>query len=209
MADPPPILRQMPADILCSLGWIQGTLHLPAHQSLDEYLALSGPSIKLTRAHIPREPEPQQFVALRRDSISLVVPVMGGPVMTSAAYGPTKQREIACLLPDRILRGSVQMPAALRLSDFLRLEGPSSPSAMACSPPTALPSTPRRRGPSSLPWSTEITWWAYRSMTGDRPRALGYSASRVTNSCTPTPSAAAMIKVAAGPHGSGLGHAQV
>lgn len=124
MADPPPILRQMPADILCSLGWIQGTLHLPAHQSLDEYLALSGPSIKLTRARIPREPEPQQFVALRRDSISLVVPVMGGPVMTSAAYGPTKQREIACLLPERILRGSVQMPAALRLSDFLRLEGP-------------------------------------------------------------------------------------
>jgi hypothetical protein len=124
MADPPPILRQVPTEILCSLGWIQGTLHLPAHQSLDEYLALSGPSIKLTRVRIPREPEPQQFVALRRDSISLVVPLMGGPVVTSVAYGPTKRREIACLLPDRILRGSVEMPAALRLSDFLRLEGP-------------------------------------------------------------------------------------
>lgn len=124
MADPPPILRQVPTEILCSLGWIQGTLHLPAHQSLDEYLALSGPSIKLTRVRIPREPEPQQFVALRRDSISLVVPLMGGPVLTSVAYGPTKRREIACLLPDRILRGSVEMPAALRLSDFLRLEGP-------------------------------------------------------------------------------------
>ena len=124
MADPPPILRQVPTEILCSLGWIQGTLHLPAHQSLDEYLALSGPSIKLTRVRIPREPEPQQFVALRRDSISLVAPLMGGPVVTSVAYGPTKRREIACLLPDRILRGSVEMPAALRLSDFLRLEGP-------------------------------------------------------------------------------------
>ncbi|MGH7514865.1 MAG: DUF6812 domain-containing protein [Gemmatimonadales bacterium] len=124
MADPTPVLRQMPAEILCPLGWIQGTLHLPAHQSLDEYLALSGPSIKLTRARIPRESEPQQFLALRRDSISLVVPVWGGPVVASVAYGPTKRREIACLLPDRILRGSVEMPAALRLSDFLRLEGP-------------------------------------------------------------------------------------
>lgn len=124
MADPPPVLRQMPAEVLCSLGWIHGTLHLAAHHSLDEYLALTGPSIKLTRVRIPQEPEAQQFLALRRDSISLVVPVMGGPVVTSVAYGPTKRREIACLLPDRILRGSVDMPAALRLSDFLRLEGP-------------------------------------------------------------------------------------
>jgi hypothetical protein len=124
MTDPPAVLRQVPAEIYCPLGWIQGTLHLPAHQSVDEYLALTGPSIKLTRVRIPREREPQQFLALRRDSVSLVVPVLGGPTLSSVAYGPMKSREIACLLPDSILRGSVEMPAALRLSDFLRLEGP-------------------------------------------------------------------------------------
>jgi hypothetical protein len=124
MADPPAVLRQVPVEILCPLGWILGTLHMPAHQSLDEYLALSGPSIKLTRVRIPRELEPQQFLALRRESVSLVVPVMGGPIVSSVAYGAMKSREIACLLSDSILRGSVEMPVALRLSDFLRLEGP-------------------------------------------------------------------------------------
>jgi len=124
MADPPAILRQVPIEIFCVLGWIQGVLHVPAHQSLDEYLALSGPSIKLTRVRIPRELEPQPFLALRRDSVSLVVPVMGGPVVSSGAYGPTKSREVACLLSDSVLRGVMEVPAALRLSDFLRMEGP-------------------------------------------------------------------------------------
>jgi hypothetical protein len=124
VANPPAVLRQSPVEILCPLGWIQGTLHVPAHQSLDEYLALSGASIKLTRVRIPREPEAQPFLALRRDSISVVAPVMGGPVLSNVAYGPTKNREVACLLPDSVLRGIMEVPAALRLSDFLRMEGP-------------------------------------------------------------------------------------
>lgn len=124
MADPPSVLRQVPIEILCGLGWLQGTIHVPAHQSLDEYLVLSGPSIKLTQVRIPRELESQPFLALRRETVSLVVPVMGDPFVSSVAYGPTKNRDIACLLPDSILRGVMEVPAAFRLSDFLRVEGP-------------------------------------------------------------------------------------
>jgi hypothetical protein len=123
MTAPMPVLRQVPAEMLCSLGWLYGTLHIPAHQSLDEFLALAGRSIKLTTVRVPGEHEPLSFLALRRESISLIAPPMGGPIV-GTAYGPTKPREIACLLGDSILRGTVEVPAALRLSDFLRLEGP-------------------------------------------------------------------------------------
>ena len=124
MLDPQPVLRQAPLEILCTLGWVQATLHLPAHQGLDEALALSGPSLKLTNVRIPRDPEPHGFLALRRDSISLVVPVMGAHIMSGTAYGPTRRREVACLLSDSMLRGVVEIPAGLRLSDFLRLDSP-------------------------------------------------------------------------------------
>lgn len=119
-----PVLRQVPAEILCTLGWVYGTLHMPAHQTLHEFLSLSGPSIKLTRVRIPREHEALNFLALRRQGISVIAPPMGEPTATTGPFGPTTTREIACLLSDEILRGSLQVPTGLRLSDYLRQEGP-------------------------------------------------------------------------------------
>ncbi len=124
MSAPMPVLRQVPAEILCTLGWVYGTLHIPAHQGLDEFLALTGPSLKLTKVKICSEEAPLNFLALRRERISVIAPPMGGPMVDTASYGPTKTREIACLLGEGMLRGSVEIPAALRLSDYLRLGGP-------------------------------------------------------------------------------------
>jgi hypothetical protein len=125
MTAPIPVLRQVPAEILCTLGWVSGILHIPAHQTLDEFLALTGPSLKLTRVRVPSESDPLSFVALRRENISVIAPPLGGPMVDpTTAYGPTKTRQIACLLGDRIFRGTVEVPTGLRLSDFLRLTGP-------------------------------------------------------------------------------------
>lgn len=124
MTAPMPVLRQVPAEILCTLGWVYGTLHMPAHQTLHEFLSLSGPSIKLTRVRVPREHEALNFLALRRQGISVIAPPMGEPTATTGPFGPTTTREIACLLSDEILRGSLQVPTGLRLSDYLRQEGP-------------------------------------------------------------------------------------
>ena len=125
MAAPTPLFRQVPAEMLCStLGWVYGTLHMPAHQTLDEFLGLSGPRLKLTGVRVPGESEPLSFLALRRDGISVIAPSMGGPVTQSGRYGPTSTRHIACLLSEGMLRGTVEVPATMRLSDFLRLDGP-------------------------------------------------------------------------------------
>ena len=124
MTAPMPVLGQVPAEILCTLGWVYGTLHMPAHQTLHEFLALSGPSIKLTRVRVPREHEALNFLALRRQGISVIAPPMGEPTATTGPFGPTTTREVACLLRNEILRGSLQVPTGLRLSDYLRQEGP-------------------------------------------------------------------------------------
>jgi hypothetical protein len=123
-AVPIPLLRQVPAEILCSLGWVYGTLHIPAHQTLHEFLALSGPSVKLTRVRVPGEADPVSFLALRRAGIAVIAPPMGEPLAGTVPFGPTRTREIACFLPDSTLRGRVEVPTSLRLSDYLRQEGP-------------------------------------------------------------------------------------
>ena len=119
-----PVLRQVPAEILCTLGWVYGTLHMPAHQTLHEFLTLSGSLIKLTRVRIPGEHDALPFLALRRQGISVIAPPMGEPVPTSGPFGPATTRGVACLLSDGMLRGSLEVPAGLRLSDYLRQEGP-------------------------------------------------------------------------------------
>lgn len=124
MATPTPLFRQVPAEMLCTLGWVYGILHMPAHQTLDEFLALSGPRLKLTKARVPNEPESLSFLALRRDGISVIAPSMGGPVVQPGRHGPTSTRQIACLLSEGMLRGTVEVPVSMRLSDFLRLDGP-------------------------------------------------------------------------------------
>jgi hypothetical protein len=127
MTSPIPLFRQIPAEILCTLGWIYGVLHAPAHQSLDEFLSLSGPFLRLTSVRMRSEAEPLKFLALRRESISVIAPPMGGPVTQRGRYGVTSTRHIACLLGEGMLRGTVEVPEAMRLSDFLRLDGPFLP----------------------------------------------------------------------------------
>ena len=127
MTSPLPLFRQIPAEILCTLGWIYGVLHAPAHQTLDEFLALAGPSLRLTGVRIPSEAESLKFLALRCDSISVITPSLGAAVTQTGRYGVTSTRQVACLLGEGMLRGSVEVPEGMRLSDFLRLDGPFLP----------------------------------------------------------------------------------
>jgi len=121
---PMPALRQVPAEIFCTLGWIYGTLHTPTHQSLLDFLTLSGASIKLTRVRVPQEPDLLGFLDLRRDSISLIAPPRDATGAAAGAHGAVNTRDIACLFEESILRGSLEVPVGLRLSDYLRQEGP-------------------------------------------------------------------------------------
>jgi exoribonuclease-2 len=63
---------------------------------------------------IPNEPDPRPFVALQRDAITLVAPSLEDGVEARPDPGYTALREVACLLPTGILRGSLAVLLNMR-----------------------------------------------------------------------------------------------
>jgi len=124
MATPMPALRQVTVEILSTLGWLHGTLHIPVAQTLLDYLTLSSHLITATRVRVPHEPDLLGFVALRRDSITLIAPTLSIPLPVPTSHGSTSPRDVACLLDHGVLRGQLDVTVNLRLSDHLRQYGP-------------------------------------------------------------------------------------
>jgi hypothetical protein len=119
-----PVLRKVPVELLSPMGWLSGMLHLPVHQTLTEFLGLAPRLIKLTRVRIPQEQEVRPFVALQRDAISLVAPSLDEGVDSPPDRAYSALREVACLLPASVLRGSLAVLLNMRLSDHLQQHGP-------------------------------------------------------------------------------------
>jgi hypothetical protein len=120
---PRPRLRRVPVDALTSLGWLNGTLHVPSHLALSEFLALGSHPLKLTEAQVPNEPDRLAFVALRRDAVMLVAPGLAEEGAGAEATAYTTDLHVACLLPMGMLRGTLRVIYNLRLSDHLQQSG--------------------------------------------------------------------------------------
>jgi hypothetical protein len=117
-----PLLRTVLVDVLTDLGWLNGTLHVPRHLALSEFLALGSHALKLTGAGVPDETERLSFVALRRDAVVLVAPALTEEAAVEAS-GYTTDLQVACLLPMGMLRGTLRVIYNLRLSDHLQQAG--------------------------------------------------------------------------------------
>ena len=117
-------LRKVPVELLSPMGWLSGLLHVPRHQTLVEFLSLAPRLVKLTTVRIPQETEVRPFVALQRDAITLVAPSLDDGVETPRDQSFTALREVACLMPVGVLRGSLAVLLNMRLSDHLQQQGP-------------------------------------------------------------------------------------
>ena len=74
-----PRLRQVTADVLTPVGWMNGTFRVPPQQPFIDFLTLGTLGVqilKFTRVRVPNEPDVVPFVALRRESVILVVPTL-------------------------------------------------------------------------------------------------------------------------------------
>jgi hypothetical protein len=121
---PYPQLRQVSVEALTSLGWVQGILHLPMHQTLLEFVRLADDLIKVTRVRLPGEPQLLPFVAIRPEAITLIVPTLEQALVEPPGHlGMTAPRPVMCLLPQGQLRGTLDVITGMRLSDQLRQYG--------------------------------------------------------------------------------------
>jgi hypothetical protein len=114
-------LRQVAVDLLTTLGWLNGTLHVPRHLPLEEHLALGRHDLKVTGVAVPHEPERLRFLSLRRDAVAVVAPALAEE--EEPVSEQTTARQVACLLPGGILRGTLRVWVNLRLSDHLQQQG--------------------------------------------------------------------------------------
>jgi len=116
-----PPLRLSSVNLLTDLGWWAGTFHVPARQSLVDFLAPGSHIVKLTRVRIPNESERLPFVAVRRDAIMVAEPTQSDELVdTPGSGGRTSSHRVGCLLPGGILQGTLEVLVNVRVSDFLR-----------------------------------------------------------------------------------------
>jgi len=126
MATSPPTappLRHVTAEVLTPVGWMNGTFRVPPQQPFLDFLTLGtvgGQVLKFTRVRVPHESDVVPFVALRPESVILVAPSLTKELITAQdGDGFTRAREVACLLPGSVLRGTLDVLANIRLSDDL------------------------------------------------------------------------------------------
>jgi hypothetical protein len=126
-AAPAPPLRQVTADVLTPVGWMNGIFKVPPQQPFIDFLTLGtlgAQVLKFIRVRVPKEPDPLPFVALSRESLILVAPTVGRELIVAEDGGGfTRSREVACLLGVGVLRGSLDVLANVRLSDDLERRG--------------------------------------------------------------------------------------
>jgi hypothetical protein len=121
-----PSLRQVTAEVLTPVGWMNGTFRVPPQQPFLDFLTLGtlgAQVIKFTRVRVPNEPDLIPFVALSRESVILVAPTLSKELIAAEDGGFTRAREVACLLSVGVLRGSLDVLANIRLSDDLERRG--------------------------------------------------------------------------------------
>jgi len=118
-----PGLRKVAAELLTPLGWMSGTLHVPSHLPLEEHLAFGRQDLKLTAVTVPDEPDRLRFLALRREMVLVLAPAVADDVPAASPF--SAPRQVACLLPSGILRGTLEVFMNLRLSDQLHQQGPT------------------------------------------------------------------------------------
>lgn len=118
---PNPSLRKVTAQILSELGWLQATFHVPQGQALVDFFGSGVQLMKCTRVRMPGQPELIPFLAVRRDTVTLVHPSLPDELVEApGSIGRTTPRTVGCYVLQGQLRGSLEVLVNVRVSDYLR-----------------------------------------------------------------------------------------
>ena len=110
--------RSTPVSIFTRAGWITGSLHIAPEPELARYIGGDDRYFRLTAVQLPAEEAEREFFAMHADEALLVVPLEVREQYIPAPEGTTP-RNIACLLGEGTLFGTLDVPADARVSDYL------------------------------------------------------------------------------------------
>ncbi len=115
-----PPLRQIPALIFTSSGWIRGQFHLPVMHGFLDFLNRMGDLLKLTDVTLPHLKRELTFFGLRRDSAIMIIPdceesLLSLPTITGSA----ETHQTSFLMATGSVTGNMTIEADIRVSDYL------------------------------------------------------------------------------------------
>lgn len=138
-------------------GWITGTLHVAPQHSVMYHLNRfadrakkadeGGQYVKVTQARFPGQSQAVPFLALRRESISLVLPTDTNDKFMQRDPGSTVPHAVTFMLADLYVHGTIVIPPNLRVSDFLQ----SNRGFLAVTDATLILPTQERAGQQAAP----------------------------------------------------------
>jgi hypothetical protein len=115
--------RAVRCRVLTQAGWISGTLHIPGHARLAEFLARDEPVLRLTSVTLPGQALVHEFFALERDAV-IAIDAPGERPLADPHPVATTSHEVSWLLQGGVIQGTVDVPGELRLSDHVRRPHP-------------------------------------------------------------------------------------
>ena len=115
-----PPLRQIPALIFTSSGWIRGQFHVPVMHGFLDFLNRMGELLKLTDVTLPHLKRELAFFGLRRDSAIMIIPdcdenLLSLPTIT----GNAETHQTSFLMATGSVSGNMTIEADIRVSDYL------------------------------------------------------------------------------------------
>lgn len=115
-----PPLRNIPAVIFTTGGWIRGIFHVPVMHGFLEHINLSGEMLKLTKVLLPYLNLELQFFGLRRSKALLVMPDCDQALLHLPE--PTADyhvHRVSFLVEGGTVTGSLAIEEDIRVSDYL------------------------------------------------------------------------------------------
>ncbi|HUO83874.1 MAG TPA: hypothetical protein VM534_02065 [Thermoanaerobaculia bacterium] len=107
------------AQIYTPRGWIRGTFVIPKLRSLVDSLNASSGYVKLTGVTFNSSANRHDFVALRRESIRIIIPDARIGGVESNTSKLTARKRVLCLMNDALLEGDLDVMKGTRVSDLL------------------------------------------------------------------------------------------
>lgn len=116
---PPGGMRRVTVNAMTRAGWAAGSLHVPQHVRLVDFLNRAPDFLSLTEVFMDRHKSEIPYLALQRQSILFLVvdPSEYNPAGEEAAI--VEDHTVTCIFDVGRLKGRAPIKAAARLSDTL------------------------------------------------------------------------------------------
>lgn len=113
-------VRQVPVQVLTTVGWLEATLVVPRIHSLFDWFEHAGPFVRFTGARFVGSAKVLPAMTLQRGAVILVVPRDPAQALLEEPQGRLRaEHQVACLTQLGVLQGRLVTLTGVRVSDWL------------------------------------------------------------------------------------------